>query len=95
MPSLREIHANASLFRAYLVESRPASSPFQEIIVNTPANPFIPKQHSIMRQPPLGTDAISVMEDFRRYFGHTLGWANQPWPGTRSMRRWPPFCAIA
>jgi starch phosphorylase len=24
--------------------------------------------------PPLGTDAISVMEDFRRYFGHTLGW---------------------
>lgn len=42
--------------------------------MNTPANPFIPKQHSIMRMPPMGTDAISVMEDFRRYFGHTLGW---------------------
>ncbi|MDP2760196.1 MAG: glycogen/starch/alpha-glucan phosphorylase [Sideroxyarcus sp.] len=42
--------------------------------MNTPTNPFIPKQHSIMRMPALGTDAISVMEDFRRYFGHTLGW---------------------
>ncbi len=41
----------------------------------TPLNkPFIPKQHSILKMPPLGTDAISVMEDFRRYFGHTLGW---------------------
>lgn len=89
MPSLREIHANASLFRAYLVESRPASSPFQEIIVNTPANPFIPKQHSIMRQPPLGTDAISVMEDFRRYFGHTLGW------GKSTMAGYPVYASLA
>ncbi len=38
------------------------------------SKPFIPKQHSILKMPPLGTDAISVMEDFRRYFGHTLGW---------------------
>jgi starch phosphorylase len=27
-----------------------------------------------MSMPPLGNDAISVMEDFRRYFSHTLGW---------------------
>ena len=43
--------------------------------MNTPSSkPFIPKQHSILKMPPLGTDSISVMEDFRRYFGHTLGW---------------------
>jgi len=42
--------------------------------VNTPNKPFIPKQHSILKMPALGTDSISVMEDFRRYFGHTLGW---------------------
>ncbi len=42
--------------------------------MNTPNNPFIPKQHSILKMPPLGTDSISVMEDFRRYFSHTLGW---------------------
>ena len=89
MPALREIHANASLFRAYLVESRTASSLLQEIIVNTPANPFIPKQHSIMRQPPLGTDAISVMEDFRRYFGHTLGW------GKSTMAGYPVYASLA
>jgi len=89
MPALREIHANASLFRAYLVESRPASSLLQEIIVNTPANPFIPKQHSIMRQPPLGTDSISVMEDFRRYFGHTLGW------GKSTMAGYPVYASLA
>lgn len=42
--------------------------------MNSPANTVIPKQHSILKMPPLGTDAISVMEDFRRYFSHTLGW---------------------
>ena len=42
--------------------------------MNTPNKPFIPKQHSILKMPPLGTDSISVMEDFRRYFSHTLGW---------------------
>ncbi len=42
--------------------------------MNTPNKPFIPKQHSILKMPALGTDSISVMEDFRRYFGHTLGW---------------------
>jgi len=42
--------------------------------VNTPLNPAIPKQHSILKMPALGTDSISVMEDFRRYFSHTLGW---------------------
>jgi starch phosphorylase len=42
--------------------------------VNTPINPAIPKQHSILKMPALGTDSISVMEDFRRYFSHTLGW---------------------
>jgi len=57
--------------------------------VNTPANPFIPKQHSIMRQPPLGTDAISVMEDFRRYFGHTLGW------GKSTMAGYPVYASLA
>jgi len=57
--------------------------------VNTPANTFIPKQHSIMRQPPLGTDAISVMEDFRRYFGHTLGW------GKSTMAGYPVYASLA
>ena len=57
--------------------------------MNTPANPFIPKQHSIMRQPPLGTDAISVMEDFRRYFGHTLGW------GKSTMAGYPVYASLA
>ena len=42
--------------------------------MNTANKPFIPKQHSILKMPPLGTDSISVMEDFRRYFSHTLGW---------------------
>ncbi len=42
--------------------------------MNTPLNPAIPKQHSILKMPALGTDSISVMEDFRRYFSHTLGW---------------------
>jgi starch phosphorylase len=42
--------------------------------VNVPSKPFIPKLHSILKMPPLGTDTISVMEDFRRYFSHTLGW---------------------
>ena len=42
--------------------------------MNTPINPAIPKQHSILKMPALGTDSISVMEDFRRYFSHTLGW---------------------
>lgn len=42
--------------------------------MNTPSTTFIPKQHSILKMPALGTDAISVMEDFRRYFSHTLGW---------------------
>ncbi len=46
----------------------------QDKLVNIPSKPYIAKQHSIMKMPPLGTDAISVMEDFRRYFGHTLGW---------------------
>jgi starch phosphorylase len=45
--------------------------------VNTPSKPFIQKHHSIMTMPPLGTDAISVMEDFRRYFSHTLGWSKE------------------
>ncbi len=57
--------------------------------MNTPANTFIPKQHSIMRQPPLGTDAISVMEDFRRYFGHTLGW------GKSTMAGYPVYASLA
>lgn len=42
--------------------------------MNTPNNPLIHKQHSILKMPALGTDSISVMEDFRRYFSHTLGW---------------------
>ena len=43
--------------------------------MNTPSKPIIiPKHHSILKMPPLGTDSISVMEDFRRYFSHTLGW---------------------
>lgn len=43
--------------------------------MNTPTNPVIPKQGGFPRMPTLGTDAISVMEDFCRYFGHTLGWS--------------------
>ncbi len=42
--------------------------------MNPSNKPFITKHHSIMKMPPLGADAISVMEDFRRYFSHTLGW---------------------
>ncbi len=42
--------------------------------MNTPIKPLIHKQHSILKMPALGTDSISVMEDFRRYFSHTLGW---------------------
>ena len=45
--------------------------------MNTPSKPFIQKHHSIMSMPPLGNDAISVMEDFRRYFSHTLGWGKE------------------
>ena len=57
--------------------------------MNVPGKPFIPKQHSILSMPPLGTDAISVMEDFRRYFGHTLGW------GKDTISGYPVYASLA
>lgn len=42
--------------------------------MNKPNTPSITKLHSILKMPKLGTDAESVMEDFRRYFSHTMGW---------------------
>ena len=58
--------------------------------MNVPTSkPFIHKQHSIMSMPPLGTDAISVMEDFRRYFSHTLGW------GKDTISGYPVYSSLA
>jgi len=57
--------------------------------VNVPTKPFIEKHHSIMSMPPLGTDAISVMEDFRRYFSHTLGW------GKATISGYPVYSSLA
>jgi starch phosphorylase len=42
-----------------------------------------------MSMPPLGTDAISVMEDFRRYFSHTLGW------GKDTLSGYPVYSSLA
>ena len=57
--------------------------------MNVPTKPFIEKHHSIMSMPPLGTDAISVMEDFRRYFSHTLGW------GKATISGYPVYSSLA
>ena len=57
--------------------------------MNIPNKPFIPKLHSILKMPPLGTDTISVMEDFRRYFGHTLGW------GKSTLSGFPVYSSLA
>ncbi|MBI5891647.1 MAG: glycogen/starch/alpha-glucan phosphorylase [Nitrosomonadales bacterium] len=42
--------------------------------MNIANKPFIAKQPSMLRMPPLGMNAIGLEEDFRRYFNHTLGW---------------------
>ncbi|GAB5604949.1 glycogen/starch/alpha-glucan phosphorylase [Sideroxyarcus sp. TK5] len=57
--------------------------------MNAASKPFIEKHHSIMSMPPLGNDAISVMEDFRRYFSHTLGW------GKDTISGYPVYSSLA
>jgi glycogen phosphorylase len=42
--------------------------------MNTVNKPFIAKQLSTLKIPPLGMSASALEEDFCRYFNHTLGW---------------------